>query len=75
MEQKSIQTKAIVRARPIEQPISRKDVDGVPSHEAIALLAYEKFCARGYEDGFAEQDWLAAERELLEMHRKTMARA
>ena len=36
-----------------------------PTQEAIAVRAYEKFCGRGHEHGFHEQDWLAAERELV----------
>jgi hypothetical protein len=32
--------------------------------EEIAKLAYTYWIARGYADGYAEQDWLRAEREL-----------
>ena len=35
-----------------------------PSHEEIARRSYEIFLARGGEPGHAEEDWLAAEREL-----------
>lgn len=35
-----------------------------PDAEAVARRAYEKFCERGYQHGFDQQDWLAAEREL-----------
>jgi hypothetical protein len=35
------------------------------SSEAIATLAYERFCARGYQHGHDVEDWLAAERDLL----------
>jgi hypothetical protein len=34
------------------------------SQDAIAQRAYEKFCGRGYQHGFHEQDWFAAEQEL-----------
>jgi hypothetical protein len=37
----------------------------VPSHEEIAQLASRYWAERGWQDGFAEQDWLRAERELL----------
>ncbi len=37
----------------------------MPSHEEIASLARSYWAARGYGDGFAEQDWLRAEQELL----------
>jgi hypothetical protein len=33
-------------------------------HEVIAKRAFEKFAARGYLDGFHEQDWFDAEDEL-----------
>jgi Protein of unknown function (DUF2934) len=35
-----------------------------PSHEEIARRSYEIYLARGGEPGHAEEDWLAAEREL-----------
>lgn len=37
------------------------------SGDAIARLAYSYWEARGYQDGNPEQDWLRAERELLEL--------
>ena len=36
------------------------------SHDEIAALAYALWQARGGGDGFAEQDWLQAERRLQE---------
>jgi hypothetical protein len=36
-----------------------------PSHEAIAMRAYEIFLRRGGAHGYDYDDWLAAERELL----------
>lgn len=38
-----------------------------PSHEEIEKLARSYWEQRGYQDGFAEQDWLRAEQELLKM--------
>jgi uncharacterized protein YndB with AHSA1/START domain len=35
-----------------------------PTHEAIALRAYELYLARGRTDGRAREDWLEAERQL-----------
>lgn len=32
---------------------------------AIRLRAYELYAQRGYIEGFEEEDWLAAEREVL----------
>jgi hypothetical protein len=37
-----------------------------PTHEAIALRAYELYLARGRTDGHAREDWLEAERQLSE---------
>ena len=39
----------------------------MPPREEIEKLARSYWAARGYQDGFAEQDWLRAERELLKM--------
>ena len=38
-----------------------------PSHEQIEQLARSYWEQRGHQDGFAEQDWLRAEQELLKM--------
>lgn len=38
-----------------------------PSHDEIERLARAYWAERGYKDGFAEQDWLRAEQELLKM--------
>ncbi len=38
-----------------------------PSHEEIERLARTYWEQRGYRDGFAEQDWLRAEQELLKI--------
>jgi hypothetical protein len=35
-----------------------------PSHEQIAQLAQKFWTERCWQDGYAEQDWLRAEREL-----------
>jgi hypothetical protein len=37
-----------------------------PSRGEIEQLARTFWAERGYQDGYAEQDWLRAERELLE---------
>jgi len=38
----------------------------VPSHEEIAETAYDRFVRRGGSHGHALEDWLEAERELLQ---------
>lgn len=35
-----------------------------PTREQIAELARKYWAERGWQDGYAEQDWLRAEREL-----------
>jgi len=39
----------------------------MPSRAEIEQLARQYWAQRGYTDGYAEQDWLRAERELLQM--------
>jgi hypothetical protein len=49
-------------------PAKAKTVDvaaSVPTHAEIAQLAQQYWAERGWQDGYAEQDWLRAERELL----------
>ena len=53
-----------LRRRADAQP-PRRD----PITEAIARRAYELFLARGAQDGRALDDWLQAERELLDASR------
>jgi hypothetical protein len=36
-----------------------------PSYEEIAQLAERYWAERGWQDGYAEQDWLRAEQKLL----------
>lgn len=38
---------------------------------AIRLRAYELYAERGYVEGFEEEDWLTAEREILARHSHT----
>ena len=37
----------------------------IPTREDIARLAEQYWIERGWQDGYAEQDWLRAERELM----------
>jgi hypothetical protein len=39
----------------------------MPSHEEVERLARQYWASRGYQDGYAEQDWLQAENELRKM--------
>ena len=38
-----------------------------PSHHDIAQLAQKYWAERGWQDGYAEQDWLRAEQQLRGM--------
>jgi hypothetical protein len=46
-----------------------RDPLDVPPHEAIAREAYALYAARGYQDGWDVEDWLAAEESLRRPHR------
>lgn len=46
-----------------------------PTHEEIALRAYEIYLERGGAPGDALQDWTRAERELLEKSKKQSGKA
>ncbi len=43
--------------------------DPVPSQDMIRARAYELYEDRGHEPGQDEQDWLRAEREILNVER------
>jgi hypothetical protein len=53
-------------------PTAKKSpsAQSVPSHEQIALRAYEIYVERGGAPGDALEDWTRAERELLEKNSK-----
>lgn len=51
---------------PLSSALTAADAESrsVPEREQIAVLAYSYWEQRGYEHGYAEQDWLRAEQEL-----------
>jgi hypothetical protein len=49
------------------QTVAEKVTATTPTHEEIARLAQQYWAERGWQDGQAEQDWLRAERELMQM--------
>ena len=53
-------TKAASKTKPVDVAASR-----TPSYAEIAQLAERYWAERGWQDGYAEQDWLRAEQELL----------
>jgi hypothetical protein len=52
--------KAAPKAETVDVAASR-----TPTYEEIARLAERYWAERGWQDGYAEQDWLRAEQELL----------
>ena len=67
--------KAVEGSLPVGSEL--QTTEGHPTHEEIELRAYQIYLARGGAEGNDVEDWLQAERELLENYQKTgrMARA
>ena len=55
------------RTTTAKKTVAERVTATTPSHEEIARLAQQYWAERGWQDGQAEQDWLRAERELMEM--------
>jgi hypothetical protein len=49
-----------------KQPTHDSDSNGCPTEQEIAARAYAIFLERGATDGHDLEDWLQAERELVE---------
>ena len=57
-------------AIPPELPLPRREAEpSEPSVDDIAADAYQRYAARGYEDGHDLEDWLAAEQDLRQRAR------
>ena len=54
-------------AKKKEKAVEGIQVVPTPSHEEIAALARKYWEERGWQDGYAEHDWLRAEQELRGM--------
>jgi hypothetical protein len=50
-----------------KETVIEKVTRTTPTHAEIARLAEQYWAERGRQDGQAEQDWLRAERELMQM--------
>jgi hypothetical protein len=50
-----------------KEKVAPRSKSSMPPREEIERLARSYWAARGYNDGYAEQDWLRAEQELLKM--------
>lgn len=61
-------SKATEKPSPGGEP---KAAGGHPTREEIELRAYQIYLERGGAQGNDVEDWLQAERELLERHEKT----
>jgi hypothetical protein len=48
----------------VEVPVVAAPVATMPSREEVERLARNYWAQRGYQDGYAEQDWFRAEQEL-----------
>ncbi len=55
--------KTAAKKAKVAQPVKLS----MPSRAEIEQLARQYWAQRGYTDGYAEQDWLRAEQELLAM--------
>ena len=56
------------RKTPVKKAaVAQQSRTAMPPREEIERLAREYWAQRGYVDGYAEQDWLRAEQELLQM--------
>jgi hypothetical protein len=68
---KAGETEGAVTATPAvakKKAAKAKTVDvaaATPTYAEIAQLAERYWAERGWQDGYAEQDWLRAERELM----------
>jgi len=58
-------TKAAAKPRKAATKKEKVVKGSKPSREEIEQLAKSYWAARGHKDGYAEQDWLRAEKELL----------
>lgn len=59
----SAATKTAAKKRTVAEQVKAT----TPTHAEIALLALQYWAERGRQDGQAVQDWLRAERELMQM--------
>lgn len=50
-----------------KKTVAEQVIATTPTHAEIALLALHYWAERGRQDGQAVQDWLRAERELMQM--------
>jgi hypothetical protein len=63
--------KAKAPAKPRKTATKNVTVDAaprmtMPSREEVERLARNYWAQRGFQDGYAEQDWLRAEQELMQ---------
>lgn len=64
-------TKIKAENKPVERPVNGNGFSPTGFEEEIRQRAYELYEQRGRTPGLEEQDWLAAEREVLARHTGT----
>jgi hypothetical protein len=70
MTEKVKKAKALAKPRKTaakKEKVARPATPAIPSHEEIAARAHSYWEQRGYRHGYAEQDWLRAEQDLLKI--------
>lgn len=70
---KAVAPKAVVPPTPA--PVAATVKSAEPSQEDIACLAHSYWVERNYAHGFAEEDWLRAEKALTTVSAKAMSAA
>lgn len=65
MELKKVSKKKLLSAAPVAGIDSKYKLSDEDIHSRIAVSAYYKAEARGYEPGHEVQDWLDAEAEIV----------
>jgi hypothetical protein len=56
----------LIEAAPKKENVVAISQPKVVSREMLEQVAYQKWVQRGYQHGYALEDWIRAERELLE---------
>lgn len=62
-----VPTNGAVKTAKKNGKVAQSTRPALPPREEIERLARSYWAQRGYQDGYAEQDWLRAEQELLQM--------
>jgi hypothetical protein len=72
----SSSSKKTTNLEQMPSPISLEAGNGLPPaefHDQVRTRAYELYSERGFQDGFAQDDWLRAESEILNKNQRRSA--